>query len=211
MVWYFGNVILYFIITKWLQEELAHLKSGNWAGLITCHGLNLIDSCVSENLKSYIMGSSAPILCCFTINYVESTFHANDPCKTLTMKNHPIHLNVDIMMLAMAVKISVRMNTNQLNPSIHIWMDGWMDIERCGFESRMWEVLPCEDYMQDYPPKPRSDHDHFHHNVVLFVSVNIAAESSFYANDPCGLGVCLADGTSNVFLNARYKFGRHPS
>lgn len=41
-------------------------------------------------------------------------------------------------------------------------------------------------------------------NVVLFGSVNIAAESSFYANDPCGLGVCLPDGASNVFFNAKY-------
>ena len=42
-------------------------------------------------------------------------------------------------------------------------------------------------------------------NIVLFGSVNIAAESSFYANDPCGLGVCLPDGASNVFFNAKYQ------
>ena len=211
MVWYFGNVLLYFshnhkVTTrgdsaskKWQLSWIDHLSWIKFYWLLWY-------LCWAEWKSQKLMGSSAPYHD-FMLFYNQLCWE-HFPCKRpLQDINNEKSPDTPQCRYHDAGNGGENYSSNEYKP----YMDGLMDIERCGFESRMWEVLPCEDYLQDYPPKPRSDHDHFHHNVVLFVSVNIAAESSFYANDPCGLGVCLADGTSNVFLNARYKFGRHPS
>ena len=65
-------------------------------------------------------------------------------------------------------------------------------------------ILYVDDDDDDDDDVDDNDDNEDDDNVVLFGSVNIAVESSFYANDPCGLGVCLPDGASNVPFNAKY-------